>query len=150
MLLGARERLALKGDEPLGAGALDAGLDELAERRADHLQRVGEVGRRALDGRGRVVELVGEPRGHRPQRLQALAVLLRAGEARQDRLHLLHDALVHRRLREHEAAEVVGRDERDVADVVASMRTGSGPRVRTEMAPIHVGAIWRPTGSVRP
>ena len=32
----------------------------------------------------------------------------------------------------------------------ADIRTASGPRVRTAMAPTHVGATWRPTGSVRP
>ena len=45
-LLGARERLALQRDEPLGVVALDAGLDERAERRADHVERLGQVGRR--------------------------------------------------------------------------------------------------------
>ena len=121
------------------------GLHELAERRADDVERVGQVGRGALDGRGRVVELVGEPRRHRPQRLQALAVLLGAGQARHHRLHLPHDALVHRRMREREAAEVVGRDERDLARRrSAAMRTASGPRVRTAMAPIQVGADLAP------
>ena len=33
---------------------------------------------------------------------------------------------------------------------MADIRTASGPRVRTAMAPTHVGATWRPTGSVRP
>ena len=105
----------LQGDEPLGVVALDPGLHELAERRADDVERVGHVGGGALDRRGRVVELVREPGGHRPQRLQALAVLLGAGQARHHRLHLPHDAVVHRRMRERQAAEVVGRDERDLA-----------------------------------
>ena len=104
-----------RATRPLGVGALDAGLHELSERRADDVERVGHVGGGALDRRGRVVELVGEPRGHGPQRLQALAVLLGAGEARHHRLHLPHDAVVHRRMRERQAAEVVGRDERDLA-----------------------------------
>jgi hypothetical protein len=58
---------------------------------------------------------VREPGGHRPQRLQALAVLLGARQARHHGLHLAHDAVVHRGLGEDQAAEVVGRDERDLA-----------------------------------
>ncbi len=139
----------LQGDEPLGAVALDPGLDELAERGADDLQRVGEVGRGALDGRGRVVELVREPRRHRAQRLQALAVLLGAGQARQDRLHLLHDALVDRRVRARQAPEVVGRDPRHLAHrrglhahgqrPAREHRDGADPGGR-DLAPDRLGA----------
>ena len=145
----ARERLALELDEPLGVGALDAGLDELAQRGADHVERVGEVGGGALDRRGRVVELVGEPRGHGAQRLQALAVLLGAGQPRHDRLHLLHHAVVHRRVGERQAAEVVGRDERDLARdgrrhphaerSAGEDGDGADPR-RADLAPDRLGA----------
>ena len=34
--------------------------------------------------------------------------------------------------------------------VSATIRTGSGSSVSAEIAPIHVGATWRPTGSGRP
>ena len=94
---------------------LDAGVDEAADRRADHVERLLHLGGGAAGSRGRVVQLVRQTGGHRAERSQPLAVLLHAGDPAHHGRDLLHDALVHRRLRERQAAEVVGLDERDAA-----------------------------------
>ena len=109
------ERLALQRDERLGVLALDARLDEAAHRRADDVERVGQLGRGALGGGRRVVELVRQPGGHRAERGEPLAVLLDGGDARHHGRDLAHHAAVHRGLRHREAPEVVGLDDRGAA-----------------------------------
>ena len=66
------------------------------------------VGGRALGRGGRVVELVREPRRHRAERLQPLAVLLGAGRRVITGFTWRMTRSVHRRMRERQAAEVVG------------------------------------------
>ena len=74
---GPLDRLARAARRALAASlALDPGLDEAAERRADDVERLGHLRGRAAGGGGRVVELVREPGGHRAERRQPLAVLL--------------------------------------------------------------------------
>ena len=91
--------------------ALHACLDELGERRADRVERLGELRRGAARSRGRVVQLVRESRRHRPERGQPLAALLDLGDAAHHRLNLLHHTPMHRRLRECQPAEVLRRDQ---------------------------------------
>jgi hypothetical protein len=78
-----------------------------------------------------------------------LAVLLGAGQARHHRLHLPHDAVVHQRVRERQAAKVVGRDVRDLAGLhglhahaqwpPGEDRDGAHPR-RGDLAPDRLGS----------
>ena len=49
-------------------------LEEFAQRRANHVERLSEIRRRALRGGSRVVELVRQPGGHCAERRQPLAV----------------------------------------------------------------------------
>ena len=111
LTLGARDRLPVQRDECLGVAALDARLHEPAHRRAHDLERLGHLRRGAARRRRRVVQLVGQPGGHRAERGQPLAVLLEAGDPAHHGRDLLHHAPVHRGVREREAAEVLGRDQ---------------------------------------
>ena len=106
---------------------------------------------RARGGR-RVVELVREPGRHRARATRAAR-----GSARCAVMRLItgatwrHDPAVHRRLGEREPQEVAR------LGITATRHVGLGlhphrraaPPVSTAIAPIQVGACWRPTGSVR-
>ena len=114
-LLRTRQRLLLERDQRTRFLPLDAGVDEAAHGRADHLERLLHLGGGPARRRGRVVQLVRQTGGHRAERSQPLAVLLHAGDPAHHGGDLLHDPLVHRRLRERKAAEVVSLDQRDAA-----------------------------------
>ena len=112
---GALGGLLLQLHELRGVLALDAALDEGPQRGADRVERFGELRRGAPRGGGGVAQLVREPRGHRAERGEALAVGLDCGDATGERGDLPHHAPVDRGLREREAAEVLGADERESA-----------------------------------
>ena len=98
---------------------------------------------------GGVVQLVREPGRHRAERRQPLAVLLDAGDAAHHRRDLAASPAgarpaARRRARRKSSASIARRGRRSRR----RMRTPSGPPVSTAIAPIQVGACWRPTGSV--
>ena len=99
--------------------------------------------------RGRVVQLVGQSRGHRAQRGQALPVLLDRGDPAHERADLMHDPAVHGGVGERERPELGRRDEGRRHGVAATIRTPTGASVRAAMAPIHVGACLVAVGSSR-
>ena len=109
--LGGLERLAVQLDQLLGLRALDPRVHEAVDRRPHHVERLGQLPRRALRGGGGVVELVSQPGRHRAERGEPLAVLLPFGDPAHHRRDLAHDALVHRGLREGQAAKVVRLDQ---------------------------------------
>ena len=137
----ARDRLLLQRDELLGLVALDPGLDELRQRRADHLERLGHLRGGARGGRGRVVELVGEPGGHRAQRGEALAVLLDRGDAAHHRRDLLHHAAV-------DAGWANARRRKSSAGTSATRHGGLGLHARPRAAP-RSARRSRPSRSAR-
>ena len=59
---------------------------------------------------------MGEPGRHRPERREALAILLAGGDPRRDGTDRAHHAAEHGTLRKHQLGEVLRRDHRD-ADV---------------------------------
>ena len=109
--LGGLERLAVQLDQLLGLSALDPRVHEAVDRRPHHVERLGQLPRRALRRGGGVVELVSQPGRHRAERGQPLAVLLPFGDPAHHRRDLAHDALVHRGLRERQTAKVVRLDQ---------------------------------------
>jgi len=110
---GPLDRLALQRDQLLGFGALDPRLDEARDRRADRLEHLGHLRSCPAGSRGRIVELVREAGGHRPERGEPLAVLTDAGDAGDDRRDLRHHALVDGLVGEHQPAEVRRFDDGD-------------------------------------
>ena len=121
----ARDRLVVERDELLGLAPLDARLDEAADRRGDHLERLDHLRGGAPRGGGGVVELVREAGRHRAERGEPLAVLLDARDPAHHRRDLAHHALVDGRLREGEPPEVVGLDQRELG---RPSRPACGPR----------------------
>jgi hypothetical protein len=112
---GAVDRLLPEGEQRLGVGALQAGLDEAAHGGADDVERLGELRGGALGRSGGVVELVGEPGRHRAQGGEPLALLLDGGDPRDHGPDHVHDALEDRRLGERQAPEIVALDDRKPA-----------------------------------
>ena len=96
-------------------GALDARTRRSGDRPAHDLERLDHLRRGALRGGGGVVELVREAGGELAERGEPLAVLLDRGDPAHHRRDLAHDAVVHARMGEGEAAEVVGLDARELA-----------------------------------
>ena len=138
----------MQRDELGGILALDPGLDEPAQRRADDVDRLDHlIGGTAGSRRG-IVQLVREPGGHRAQRGQPLAVLLDRGDTAHDGRDLLHHAPVHGGLGERQPAELGRLDDspRRQAWSRPACARPSVPSVSAPMAPIQVGAIWRPAG----
>ena len=113
--LGRPERVAVQLHQLLGLRALDPRVHEAVDRRAHHVERLGQLPRRALRRGGGVVELVSEPGRHRAERGEPLAVLLPFGDPAHHGRHLAHDPLVHRGLSKGQAAEVVRLDQRHAA-----------------------------------
>ena len=107
------------------------------------LDGLDQVARRAARRRGRVVELVREPGGHRAERGQPLAAGLARVDAAHHRPDHAHHVAVHRAVREREVDELLARDDRDPARPVGDALTGSGLSVIAAIAPIQVGADVR-------
>ena len=106
----ALDRLSLHRHELARLLALDPGLDEQPDRRGEHVECLGQIGGGPSRGGRRVVELVREPGGHRPERGQPLAVLFAGGSACRYGPHRSHDAAVNGALRQHNGCEVLGGD----------------------------------------
>ena len=109
------DRLRVQGHELGGILALDAGFHEAAQRRADDVDGLHHLPGGAARRRGRVVQLVREPCGHRAERGQPFAALLDRGDAAHDGRDLLHHAPVHGGLREREPPELRRLDHREAA-----------------------------------
>ena len=119
-------------------------------RRAHDVERLGQLRRGAARGRRRVVELVRQPGGHRAERGEPLAVLLDAGEPAHHRRDLAASrAGAPRAARARAGGSRRARSVASAARRLGGMRTGTGASVSTAIAPIQVGARWRPTGSAR-
>ena len=99
--------------------------------------------RRAARGRGRVVELVREPGGHRAQRGEPLAAGLARVDAAHHRADHVHDlAGAPTRCASASSMNSLARDDRDAAvGPSAHDVTGSGLSVIAAIAPIQVGAV---------
>ena len=125
----ALDRLRVQRDEPGGILALDAGLDEASQRRADDVDRLHHLIGGAPGSRRGIVELVRQARGHRAERRQPLAVLLDRRDAAHDGRNLLHHAPVHGGLGERQARGTrPGSIAAEAAGAVsACMRTPSAP-----------------------
>ena len=121
-----RHRVALQVHEPLGVLARDAGLDEVADRPAEHVERVAQGGRVAPGGGRRVVELVRQAGGHLAQRGQLLALHGGGLEAAVDRPERAHDPLEGRARVDQQPAEGLGRDAGHAAALGGADADGRG------------------------
>ena len=118
----------------LGLLALHARLDEHADRRAEHLERVGEIGGGARAAAAGLLSSWARPAAIVPSDVEPLAVLLHLGDPPDHRPHPRHHLLQHRPLRDDQL------DERHRARSTASAPGSAARSVSPPAAsPVSVG-----------